>query len=300
MKQRKPAVLFVYLLGIYVLFQFSWWGFHIIELTKSVKSTEPVIGKRIMMIISEGLVFITLLIIGLLYIVRSIKKDIKMAIQQNNFMLSVTHELKTPLAANKLYLQTLLKHNLSEEKKKEIISKSLNENTRLEDLVNQILTASQLDQGALKTNNSVVNLETELAQLISIQEERHDCKFTLESTFNGSISTDVFMLRTILSNLMENAVKYGNTEKGILIQLNQLENRIEISVQDFGKGIDPSDEPLLFRKFTRLENEETRSTKGTGLGLYIAYEMSRKIGGQLLYKSQRNAGACFQLILPYE
>jgi|SRR6218665_2383100 len=298
--KRRPAVLFVYVLGIYVLFQFSWWGFHIIELTKSVKSTEPVIGKRIMMIVSEGLVFITLLIIGLIYIVRSIKKDIKMAIQQNNFMLSVTHELKTPLAANKLYLQTLLKHNLSEEKTHELIGKSLNENGRLEALVNQILTASQLDQGALKASKTTVKLENELARLISIQEERHDSKFTLESTFDGNITTDIFMLSTILSNLMENAVKYGNTEKGILIQLNKAENRVQILVQDFGKGIDPSDEPLLFRKFTRLENEETRSTKGTGLGLYIAYEMSKRIGGQLSYKAQRNAGACFQLLLPYE
>ena len=300
MRQRKPAVLFVYVLGLYVLFQFSWWGFHIIELTKSVKSTEPVIGKRIMMIVSEGLVFITLLIIGLLYIVRSIKKDIKLAIQQNNFMLSVTHELKTPLAANKLYLQTLLKHNLSEEKTQELIGKSLNENGRLEALVNQILTASQLDQGALTPSKTTVKLESELARLISIQEERHDCKFTLESTFDGNITTDVFMLSTILSNLMENGIKYGNTEKGILIQLSKTENRVQIVVQDFGKGIDPTDEPLLFRKFTRLENEETRSTKGTGLGLYIAYEMSKKLGGQLSYKAQRNAGACFQLVLPYE
>jgi len=300
MKQRKPAVLFVYVLGLYVLFQFCWWGFHIIELTKSVKGTEPLVGKRIMMIISEGLVFITLLTIGLLYIVRSIKKDIKLAIQQNNFMLSVTHELKTPLAANKLYLQTLLKHNLSEEKTQELIGKSLNENDRLEALVNQILTASQLDQGALTPTKTTVKLESELNRLISIQEERHDCKFTLESTFDGNITTDVFMLSTILSNLMENGIKYGKTEKGILIQLSKNENRVLILVQDFGKGIDPTDEPLLFRKFTRLENEETRSTKGTGLGLYIAYEMSKKLGGQLSYKSQRNAGACFQLVLPYE
>lgn len=298
--KRKPAVVLVYLLGIYVLFQFSWWGFHIIDLTKATKDAQPEIGKRVFMIISEGAVFISLLIIGLLYIIRSIKKDVKLAIQQHHFMLSVTHELKTPLAANKLYLQTLLKHSLSEEKSKELILKSLNENDRLEALVNQILTAAQLEQGGLTSSKVGIQVEQEVANIICIQEERHNVKFTLESTFDGTIQTDPFMFNTVLGNLMENAVKYGDTEKGVNVSIGKTEQYVVISVRDFGKGIAPEDELLLFRKFTRLENEETRSTKGTGLGLFIAHEMSRKMGGNLVYKSAKPQGACFQLILPYE
>ncbi len=298
--KRKPAVVLVYLLGLYVLFQFAWWGYHIIELTQETKHASPEISKRVLMIVSEGAVFISLVIIGLLYIIRSIKKDVKMAIQQHHFMLSVTHELKTPIAANKLYLQTLLKHNLSEEKANQIIRKSLNENNRLEDLVSQILTAAQLEQGYLSSSVGKVNVEQSIADLIRIQEERHQVKFTLESSFQGSIVTDAFMFNTILNNLIENAVKYGNTEQGVSIQIANNEHGVFISVRDFGKGIDPENISLLFKKFTRLENEETRSTKGTGLGLFIAYEMSRKLRGNLQYKLQKNQGACFQLYLPYE
>lgn len=298
--KRKPAVVLVYLLGMYVLFQFCWWGFHIIELTKATKHASPEISKRVFMIISEGAVFISLLIIGLLYIIRSIKKDIKLAIQQQHFMLSVTHELKTPVAANKLYIQTLLKHNLSEEKEKELLQKSLNENNRLEGLVNQILTAAQLDQGDISSTSTTIKIESFIRDIIAIQQERNDIPIELESNFEGTILTDAFMLGTILSNLIENAIKYGKTEQGIHIQLNKLDIGVLISVRDFGKGIAPENQSLLFRKFTRLENEETRSTKGTGLGLFIAYEMSKKLRGNLQYKAQKNSGACFQLYLPYE
>ena len=298
--KRRPAVVLVYLLGMYVLFQFSWWGFHIIDLTKAVKSTEPEIGKRVFMIVSEGLVFITLLIIGLLYIIRSVKKDIKMAIQQQNFMLSVTHELKTPIAANRLYLQTLVKRNLSEEKATELIEKSLNENSRLEGLVNQILTAAQLDQGALSPNKTSVNIKSAVQRLIGIQVERNNHQFKLNCNYDGNIVTDVFMFDTILSNLLENSIKYGDAEKPVIVEINKVDSKIGIAVIDFGKGVELSDQPLLFKKFTRLENEETRSTKGTGLGLFIAYEMSKRLGGQLQYKNQKDAGACFQLILPHE
>jgi len=298
--KRKPAVVLVYLLGMYVLFQFCWWGFHIIQLTKATKHASPEISKRVFMIISEGAVFISLVIIGLLYIIRSIKKDIQLAIQQQHFMLSVTHELKTPVAANKLYVQTLLKHNLSEEKSRELLQKSLNENNRLEGLVNKILTAAQLDQGEMSSSATTINVEQFLKDAISIQLERNDVKISLESNFSGTIVTDVFMFSTILNNLIENAIKYGRTEEGIAIQLIKLEQGIQISVRDYGKGIDTENQSLLFRKFTRLENEETRSTKGTGLGLFIAYEMSRKLRGNLQYKPQKTSGACFQLYLPYE
>jgi len=104
---KKPTTVFVYLLGAYVLIQFLWWGYHLIDLTRASDHTHQTITKRIVMIIGEGSVFLVLLLFGLWKIKRSIKKEIQIARQQNNFMLSVTHELKTPLAATKLYLQTI-------------------------------------------------------------------------------------------------------------------------------------------------------------------------------------------------
>ncbi len=298
--KRKPAVVFVYLLGTYVLIQFCWWGYHIIDLTRLAHIEDSAVSKRIVMIVGEGTVFLSLVIFGLWRIVRSIKKDIQLANQQSNFMLSVTHELKTPIAANKLYLQTLVKHQLPPEKSAELIQKSLKENDRLELLVEQILTASRLEQGELIAQREQVDINALLAEIITVQEDRNNCKITLFSNVSESIKTDRFLLSTILNNLIENAVKYGSPEKGIELQVEKQELYLLIRVRDFGKGIAPEHYDLLFRKFTRLESEETRSTKGTGLGLFIAFEMTKKLRGSLAYVAPKNGGACFELKLPYE
>jgi signal transduction histidine kinase len=159
--QRKPTTAFVYVLGAYVLVQFVWWGYHLIDLTRaSAKNPEAVSG-RVLMIVGEGSVFLLLLLFGLWRIKSSIKKEIHIARQQNNFMLSVTHELKTPLAATKLYLQTLLKHQqLPEEKKQEVLNKAIEESNRLELLVEQILTASRLEQQSIDLNKTKLFLNS--------------------------------------------------------------------------------------------------------------------------------------------
>jgi len=298
--KRKPAVVFVYLLGTYVFIQFCWWGYHIIDLTRLAHIEDSAVSKRIVMIVGEGTVFLSLVIFGLWRIVRSIKKDIQLANQQSNFMLSVTHELKTPIAANKLYLQTLIKHNLPPEKSAELIQKSLKENDRLESLVEQILTASRLEQGELLAQHEYVNINALLADIVTVQEDRANCKIILFSNYSENIKTDRFLLSTILNNLIENAVKYGSPEKGIELHVEKQELYLLIRIRDFGKGIAPEHQSLLFRKFTRLESEETRSTKGTGLGLFIAFEMTKKLRGSLAYVAPKNGGACFELKLPYE
>jgi len=100
--QRKPTTAFVYVLGAYVLVQFIWWGYHLIDLTRSSAKDPDAVSGRVLMIVGEGSVFLLLLLFGLWRIKSSIRKEINVARQQNNFMLSVTHELKTPLAATKL------------------------------------------------------------------------------------------------------------------------------------------------------------------------------------------------------
>src|SRR5687767_14272024 len=119
--RRKPTTAFVYLLGAYVIVQFIWWGYHLIDLTRHSPMTDSLITKRVVMIIGERSVFLLLLLFGLFRIKSSISKEIRMSRQQHNFMLSVTHELKTPIAATKLYLQTLVKHQLSDEKRTELM-----------------------------------------------------------------------------------------------------------------------------------------------------------------------------------
>ncbi len=297
---RKPTTVFVYLLGAYVLIQFLWWGYHLIDLTRSSHHADNTITKRIVMIIGEGSVFLILLLFGLWKIKRSIKKEIQMARQQNNFMLSVTHELKTPLAATKLYLQTIQKHKLSEEKQGELIQKALDESNRLENLVEQILTASRLEQQAMPRLITSISLKDFLTNLISIQQKRFHIALHLNDFEDITLETDPLILTYILNNLIENAYKYGYTDRGLDISVMKDEQLVSIQVRDYGKGIPMDLQNLLFKKFNRLENEETRTTKGTGLGLFIARESARTLGGNLRLVKVDGPGACFEIQMPYD
>lgn len=297
---KKPTTVFVYLLGAYVLIQFLWWGYHLIDLTRASHHTDQMISKRIIMIIGEGSVFLVLLLFGLWKIKRSIKKEIQIARQQNNFMLSVTHELKTPLAATKLYLQTIQKHKLSEEKQIELIQKALDESSRLETLVEQILTASRLEQQAMPRLTTSFSLKDFLNKLISIQEKRFNISIHLNEFEDIQLETDPLIFTNILNNLIENGYKYGYTDRGLDLNVYKADQTVSIEVRDYGKGIPFEQQDLLFKKFNRLENEETRSTKGTGLGLFIAKECARTLGGNLKLLKVDGPGACFQIQMPYD
>lgn len=299
--QRKPTTAFVYLLGSYVLVQFIWWGYHLIDLTQASAKNTDLISKRVLMIVGEGSVFLLLLLFGLWKIKTSIRKEIDMAKQQNNFMLSVTHELKTPIAANKLYLQTLQKHaHLSEEKKQELMLKAIDETNRLESLVEQILTASRLEQRSVDLHKNRFSLSDFLTEIVEVQQKRISETIQVLPFNDLEVYTDRLLFATVLNNLIENAHKYGNTDKGIELHVSKHELYLSIRVIDHGKGIPIDKQRLLFKKFTRLENEETRSTKGTGLGLYIAFQCTKALGGELKLIHQEQPGATFEIQLPYE
>jgi K+-sensing histidine kinase KdpD len=299
--RKKPTTIFVYLLGSYVLLQFIWWGFHLIELTTSSNYSNEVIRKRVIMIIGEGSVFLTLLLFGLWKIKATIKKEVAIARQQNNFMLSVTHELKTPIAASKLYAQTLLKHQLSEEKRTELLNKTIDESNRLESLVEQLLTAARLEQSHLEINRQTFELQDVFSEIISLHEKRERLGIQLKNTSSLTITSDRFLLITILKNLTENAAKYGFSEKGIVLNYSCANGILSITVQDFGLGIPIEEHGMIFKKFVRLENEETRTKKGTGLGLFIAFECTKALGGNLkLITNKSSVGALFEITIPYE
>ncbi|MFY7989293.1 MAG: sensor histidine kinase [Fluviicola sp.] len=301
MMQRKPTTAFVYVLGAYVLVQFVWWGYHLIDLTRASAKDPDAVSGRVLMIVGEGSVFLLLLLFGLWRIKSSIRKEINIARQQNNFMLSVTHELKTPLAATKLYLQTLLKHQqLPEEKKQEVLNKAIEESNRLEGLVEQILTASRLEQQSIDLNRTKFELNEAVSELIQIQQNRQNIQIAFQAAQEIHVHTDRFLSQTAINNLLENALKFTDPAKGVSVKISVHELYISIRIKDFGKGISVEDQRLLFRKFSRLGNEETRTTKGTGLGLYIAYQSSKAIGGMVKLINPGEAGAEFEIQIPNE
>lgn len=294
---KRQTALFFYIIGFYVVLQFTWWGFHLIQLTHELDLMKQTVSHRITMIVGEGIVFLVILIFGLWRIQVSIKRDHKLVTRQNNFLLSVTHELKTPLATTKLYLQTLLKRDFSKEKRDEMLEKALRENKRLEEIVEAILTATRIESESFKPHKEKINLTALLEELknsYNHQFEKEWIQTDLDSPI--FVHTDLFMLKTIFRNLIENAHKYAAESPRLLIYLKRNDLEIRIGVQDEGPGVPKEQQLEIFKKFVRIENEETRSQKGTGLGLYIAAEFSRILGGKLNYLPTKTKGSTFEII----
>lgn len=296
--KRQTAIIF-YFLAAYVVLQFAWWGYHIIELTEYTGTESATISKRIVMIIGEGMVFFLILIFGLIKIRSSIKKDLELAERQKNFLLSVTHELKTPVAANKLFWQTILKRELSPEKRSEIAEKALNENERLEQLIDNILNASRIENKSLGKVNEFIDVKS-LIEKIADRYKSH--KIHLETHLPSEsipILGDEFLLETSLINLIENAFKYGENSL-VTISLTKKDSLIEINIADQGPGIPVEFRKRIFEKFYRIEQEETRSQKGTGLGLFITHEFIRLLGGTITCLPNTPKGTIFQIQLKHE
>ena len=210
---KKQTTVIFYFLSAYILLQFIWWGFHLIQLSQNTANTDEQVNRRVLMILGEGSVFILILLLGLYKIRSAIKKEFELSRRQSNFLLSITHELKTPIASSKLLLQTLLKRELIQEKRNELILKTLNENERLENLIDNILNASRVENNALqavKTEINLAELSIKIINRLSLK------SVTSEIQANTIVKGDVFMLETIIENLIENAVKiFSLSVKGI-------------------------------------------------------------------------------------
>lgn len=294
---KKQTTLFFYFLSTYVILQFAWWGYHLIELSRLASSTGEGGTRRMFMILGEGMVFFLILILGIWKLRSSIKKELRISRNQNNFLLSVTHELKTPIASSKLYLQTLQKHSLDPEKHDEILRKALQENQRLEKMIDNILNASRLESRKLVLHTEKLDASAFVTSIV----ERYR-KYAPEAQFETAIPEDIqtqadpFILETILNNLIENALKYAGTAGPICVEMVK-DQHLHILVKDQGPGIPAQHQKDIFKKFYRLGNEDTRTQKGSGLGLFIAAEFSRLHKGQIKYHANQPKGAIFELIL---
>jgi K+-sensing histidine kinase KdpD len=296
--KNKKTVLFFYILATYVILQFAWWGYHLIELTKELKQDDDIISKRTFMILGEGLVFFSILLFGFWIIRRSLKKELELSQRQNNFLLSVTHELKTPLSANKLYLQTIQKRELEEVKRKELLQRAVQENERLEAMIDNILNASRLENNALKPLNSATNLSELIVKIAERNEKSRQSQFIeLKIQDNIIANLDSLFIETILNNLIDNALKYGDSNKLVELYLYREKEILIFGVKNHGLVVPIEQRALIFDKFYRSGNEETRSQKGSGLGLFIVNELVKLQTGEITYLENYPSGSNFQVKL---
>lgn len=215
--------------------------------------------------------------------------------QQNNFLLSVTHEFKTPLASIKLMLQTIVVRNLDKEKAMGLINNALENTDRLNELTENMLTAMQIENNRYSYGYewfSLSDMMKEIASHFSIKGE-----VIAEIEDKIEMGGDPFILKITVNNLVENAFKYANGS-AVTLKLYSHKNNNVIEVCDQGPGIPNNHKKRVFRKFYRIEEEETRNTKGTGLGLFIAKQAISKHDGDIVILDNSPTGTIFRITLP--
>lgn len=243
----------------------------------------------------EGGVMVLLLMWGLIWIYKSLKTRIDFNRRQNNFMLSITHELKTPLASTKLYLETLQKRTLEKEKVDEILKNSVAEINRLRELVDNILLASQLESKSYILHTTEVNaskITEDTIQKFSTPRNLSD-RLILNIEENIFVQAEPFGIETIVTNLLSNAYKYAPANTPITISFTQTNNAAILKVGDCGPGIKAADKKNLFMRFFRVGDEQTRKTKGTGLGLFIVKNLLNLLEGEIEVTDNDMGGTTF-------
>ncbi len=249
-----------------------------------------------------GTVFLGLVLVGVvLYLLISIK-GIRLNQRQSNFMDSVSHELKSPIASLKLYLQTLSRRTVSEEQQANFYRYMLDDVERLDSLINHMLDAARLDQNPVETDTADVELAAVLAS----------CAETVALRYH--LPTDIVKLRTtpailrarpidiemLFRNLIDNAVKYAATEPVVEVESHFVgDNTIVVRVLDNGRGIPAKLRRKIFGRFVRLGSELERSQAGTGLGLFIVRTLVTRLHGKITVRDRGDSpGTEFEVQLP--
>ena len=221
---------------------------------------------------------------------------------RQNFQLSITHELKSPVAAIQLILDTLLQRELPDDKRKGLHLAASKETKRLNDLINDILLAANLEYGwkPNKEPNLLASLAAKAVQRIQLQYPEVIIKEQYEAELKP-ILIDKTGMETVFHNLLENAVKYNDSaQKEIEITVKALptSGQQSITIKDNGKGITDEEKRKVFQKFYRSGAEATRKTKGTGLGLYIVQQVVLAHEGTLTVKDNEPQGTILRIELP--
>ncbi|MCB0642459.1 MAG: sensor histidine kinase, partial [Phaeodactylibacter sp.] len=230
--------------------------------------------RQVYMILGESGAFVITLIIGVWLINRGYNQEMQAIQQGRNFLLSITHELKSPIASIRLVLETLRKRQLPPEQIDRLSQSGLKETERLHRLVNDLLFSAKLEMAYQPYFESI-----DLGALLETEVDRFREKYP-QGTFHLNIEPDLPLLKldesgitSVVLNLLENAVKYSEGPPEVQIQLLRKHQLIQLEVADRGIGIPAREKNRIFDKFYRVGNEDTRKTKGTGLGLYIVQQI---------------------------
>lgn len=251
------------------------------------------------MILGEGMVFGISLILGLWFIQNAYIKEVENTGKQKNFLLSVTHELRSPIASINLITQTLLKRKLPPEKTIDLHESILSESTRLEKLINNLLLTTRINN-SYTYNFESINVHDAIHEVVKnthFQSPEVNIHTHLPN-LDLNIMADKEAFISIINNMVENGIKYSPKPAKIDIKVHENHKNIIIEVTDEGIGIPENEKSKVTGQFYRVGSEETRETKGTGLGLYIIDKITKAHNGFMEIQNNAPKGSKFIITLP--
>lgn len=242
---------------------------------------------------------ITGLVLNTIFLIREIRRNE----QHDAFINAVTHELKTPVASLRLYLETLKSRKVTEEKRQEFYDTMLSDTERLQKTIEQVLQAGQVGNRNRQIDFSNVDINEIVQNSIAIVRSRYNAdsdhlQFTKNGNFmvNGSANE----LQTAFVNLLDNAVKYSTSDVRVRVEIETKNNKwVAVKIKDSGIGISKAELRRIFRRFYRSDRKLPQRVKGTGLGLFIVDSIVRRHGGQVYAESDgEGKGSTFIVELP--
>jgi K+-sensing histidine kinase KdpD len=316
-KPRRIRFIFIiqWVLLAYILAALVWWFIALnkqnrqmaIYETEVIKKDDPsnmkalenvieVEKRKTAQYLGEGAVFFIFIITGAIFIYRAVNKQLKTSLQQQHFMMAITHELKTPIAIAKLNLETLQKRKLEDNQQQRLIYNTLQETNRLNALCNNMLLASQIDDGGYVVTKEKINFSNLVGECVNDFKTRFPQRqFFTNFPQNIFIEGDSMLLQMAVNNLLDNANKYSAKEAAITIVLCEEDKKVTLHVKDEGKGIAEEDKKKIFDKFYRAGNVATKAAKGTGLGLYLTKKIALQHKAAIFVSDNGNTGSIFTI-----
>ncbi len=252
-----------------------------------------------------GIIFFSVIIAGVVVNTIFIVLEIRRNERQDSFLNAVTHELKTPIASIRLYLETLQSRPLEDAQRRDFYRIMLEDAERLLGTVEQVLKAGEVRQGTQRRNWQEVNFSAVVADTLELARLRHHLpsealRFGAQPQEELVVLGNPEELRTAVFNLFDNAIKYSGKDKDIVVDVLMPNlDTISLSVRDHGIGIPRPELKRIFNRFYRVRSSATGQVTGTGLGLFIVRSVARRYGGDAYAESEgEGLGSTFTLRLP--
>ena len=290
MRRRKTAIFFLI------------FGICLSAAAVALNITWILLNLREVVLLVFGVIFFAAIITGLILNTIFLLREIRRNEQHDAFLNAVTHELKTPIASIKLYLETLKGRDVGEEKRREFYDVMLSDSDRLLGTVEQVLQASRTrekERNAAVADLDLGELISETADMVRRRHHLDETAIRLSPADGVTVRGDRSELQTVFSNLFDNAVKYSGGEPKIAVKLRSAGRRAEIYIKDSGVGLARADLKRVFKRFYRVQQPNGSGIKGTGLGLAIVRDIVEKHGGTVGVESNGpGKGSTFYVRLP--